>query len=74
MDFGAAAKQLRANVSVSLSNARTKFNILKDYIFKDPVNSFNNEYSNVIFDGDLDDNGQVSISQILMSQAKCQVF
>ena len=59
---GAAAKQLRANVSVSLSNARTKFNIFKDYTFKDPVNSFNNEYSNVIFDGDLDDNGQVSIS------------
>jgi len=57
---GAIAKNLNANVSVSLVPVRTKFKTFGNYIFDDPVNKFNGHYQ-TLFEGDLDEFGKADV-------------
>ncbi|MFT6716666.1 MAG: hypothetical protein ACJA0Q_001312 [Saprospiraceae bacterium] len=57
---GAIAKNLNANVSVSLVPIKTRFKTFRDYIFDDPVNKFRGHYQ-TLFEGDLDELGKASI-------------
>lgn len=64
--FGAPAKQLRANVSVVLSESSTEFKNFKDFIFDDPSRRTNPQEVTV-FDGLLNDNGEALVKPILRS-------
>jgi len=55
---GAIARNLKATVQLSLTKAGTTFNNYPDYCFDNPVSGFTSENLNV-FDGKLDDNGNV---------------
>ena len=57
---GATAKNLSADISVNLRQGKTSFKAYKDFSFDDPVGSFSSERQ-VIFDGELDEEGQAEI-------------
>ncbi len=61
---GAIAKNLKANVRVSLTQAPTKFPKYTDYIFDDPGFTFKNDDQN-LFDGRLNAEGKAPISSNL---------
>lgn len=56
---GAPAKNLNARVEVTVNSIATTFKNYKEYIFDDPTRSYNTE-EQVIFDGQLDENGDAS--------------
>jgi len=56
---GALARKLKATIKLSLTKARTTFKNYPGYCFDDPVSNFSSENQN-IFEGKLDDNGNVS--------------
>ena len=58
---GAIARNLKADVNVTLNTAPTAFEKYKDYVFDDPAKRFNSEAQN-LFDGNLDENGHASVS------------
>jgi uncharacterized protein YfaS (alpha-2-macroglobulin family) len=57
---GAIAQNLKADVNVKLNKAVTKFPKYEEYIFDDPILSYQSEESS-IFDGELDENGSTPI-------------
>lgn len=57
---GAIAKNLQAQVDVTLLKAPTRFNRYIDYIFDDPASDFEPEEEN-IFDSRIDENGEASL-------------
>ena len=57
---GATAKGLKAVVKLQLSAGKTEFKNFKDFVFDDPARTFASE-PEVLLDGTLDDNGQVSV-------------
>ena len=61
---GASAANLRATVEMRLAPATTKFTRNTDYVFDDPARSFSGEPLE-IFDGPLDDDGNVSFEKNL---------
>ncbi|MDX2002894.1 MAG: MG2 domain-containing protein [Chitinophagales bacterium] len=58
---GATARNLKANVMVTLTKAGTKFPQYKDYVFDDPSRSFYPE-EQTVFDGNLNSEGKVQVS------------
>lgn len=56
---GAIARNLNANVSVTLTKWKTSFKGFDDFVFDDPVRSFSADET-VVFDGKLNDAGQVA--------------
>lgn len=58
---GAIAKNLEADVFVSMSQAKTIFPKYSDYIFDDPGHSYNTE-SQKLFKGNLNSEGRVNIN------------
>ena len=64
--FGTPAKQLRANVSVVLSESSTEFKNFKDYIFDD-ASRRTNPQEVTVFDGLLNDNGEAFVKPIFRS-------
>ncbi len=58
---GAIARNLKADVSVTMRPGTTSFPRFNDYHFIDPVNGFNSEET-MIFEGRLDGEGKVNIS------------
>lgn len=63
--YGAPAKNLHAVVEVQLSSSKTTFSKYKDFVFDDPARSFYAE-PKVIFDGNLDENGDAQVSANLL--------
>lgn len=61
---GAPAKNLRAQVDVSLYESDTKFKGFDNYEFDDPASNFYTE-SQTIFEGPLDENGKATFSPAL---------
>lgn len=62
---GAIGANLKADVSVSLHQVPTKFNVFNNYVFDDPTRTYYSEDKR-IFDGVLDDNGQAKIPAKIM--------
>jgi alpha-2-macroglobulin len=58
---GAVAKNLKADVEVTLTEGATSFKDFQGYIFNDPLKSFASE-SQVIFDGKVNEQGKADIS------------
>ena len=58
---GAPARNLRAKVGVTLSQASTKFDKYADYHFTDPARSFTSE-EQVIFDQKIDQDGNAQVT------------
>ncbi|TAJ11710.1 hypothetical protein DMA11_15785 [Marinilabiliaceae bacterium JC017] len=58
---GAIARNLDANVTVTLNRARTTFKKYADFTFDDPARDFDSEEVN-IFDGKLDNEGKATIN------------
>lgn len=58
---GAIARNLKADVSVTLRPGTTSFPRFTDFTFTDPVNGFRSEEV-MIFDGQLDDEGNANVS------------
>ncbi len=58
---GAIARNLKANVTVTLNQGTTKFDDYTDYVFDDPVRSFTADET-VVFDGKLDANGVATVT------------
>jgi uncharacterized protein YfaS (alpha-2-macroglobulin family) len=58
---GAIAKNLNADVNVTLSHGRTKFDNFKDYTFDDPIKEFESEEI-TLFDGSVNELGKATIS------------
>ncbi len=58
---GAPARNLKAKVGVTLTQAATKFDKYPDYIFTDPARKFDAE-EQVIFDGKIDENGLAQVT------------
>ena len=58
---GAAAKNLRANVSVVVNPIKTKFEPYPDYVFDDPVRTFYSE-EHTLFNDLLDNEGEANFS------------
>ncbi len=61
---GANAGALKADVSCVLTQSSTQFKTHLDYTFDDPTNSFSSE-NTVVFDGKLNDEGEVFINKTL---------
>lgn len=57
---GATAKNLKANVSVTLTSTTTSFKGYEAYAFDDPVKKFATE-EHTVFDGVLDENGNANV-------------
>ena len=64
---GAIAKNLKADVKVSLSPSKTSFARFSDYIFDDPARKFYTE-SKSIFDGKVNEEGKATISMKLAAK------
>lgn len=64
---GAIAKNLKAQVDVSLYETKTSFKGYDNYSFDDPATSFNTE-NKTIFDARLDENGKANFSPQLSGQ------
>ncbi len=58
---GAKANKLKADVMLSLTKSSTSFNKYKDYTFDNPSLYLNSE-DQVVFDGNLDENGETSFN------------
>ncbi len=66
---GAIARNLKANVTVTLSKGATSFKGFEDYVFTDPVRTFTTDEV-VVFDGKLNDAGEASfVPSINVNQA-----
>lgn len=61
---GAVARNLRASVAVTLTQANTSFEKFKGYIFDDPVKSFSSE-EQIIFDAKINEKGEAKIKPAL---------
>ncbi len=61
---GAIARNLKARVDVTLTNAETSFSKFPDFKFSDPSRTFNTE-EKTIFDGRIDNEGKAKISAAL---------
>jgi len=61
---GAIARNLKARVDVTLTNAETSFNKYPDFKFTDPSRTFTTE-EKTIFDGRIDQEGKAKISAAL---------
>lgn len=61
---GATARNLKTNVSVTLSRDETKFSKYPDYIFEDAAGSVSSE-PKVLFEGKLDENGHASFTPLM---------
>ncbi len=59
---GAPAKGLKAKVEVQLGDKNTRFENYKNYVFDDPTRSYRNQNAKVIFDEELNENGQATIN------------
>ncbi len=57
---GAIAKNLRAKIDLTVNSRYTSFKKFKNYIFDDPLKSFNTE-SQTVFDERVDENGEAII-------------
>lgn len=57
---GAIAKNMKADVNVSLKSIPTSFKRYADYEFDDPVRTFDSEQQ-TIFEGSVDENGQAKV-------------
>lgn len=57
---GAKARNLKANVSLTLNQSRTTFDRYTDFVFDDPIRTFDAEEF-VIFDGELDNEGKANL-------------
>ncbi len=57
---GAAAKGLKARVEMMVRPAKTEFKDFKDFVFDDPARGYWSE-PQMLFDGNLDDNGQANV-------------
>ena len=57
---GASAKNMRANIAVTLSTTNTSFKGYDGYEFDDPVKKYTTE-EQIIFDGDLDESGNANV-------------
>ncbi|MEL7004187.1 MAG: MG2 domain-containing protein [Bacteroidota bacterium] len=58
---GAIAKNLKADINVTLSKGKTTFDGLEDYSFDDPAKNFGSE-EQTVFDGTLNEEGIASVS------------
>jgi uncharacterized protein YfaS (alpha-2-macroglobulin family) len=58
---GAIARNLKADVKVTLNQSRTKFKKYNEFHFDDPSRRFDSEES-TIFEGRLDENGQATVN------------
>nr|WP_321454090.1 MG2 domain-containing protein [uncultured Carboxylicivirga sp.] len=58
---GAVARNLKADVSVTLNQSRTQFDTYRDYVFDDPARTFDSE-EYTVFDGKLDADGKANIN------------
>jgi alpha-2-macroglobulin len=58
---GAIARDLNADIEVSLSAGKTKFATLEEYVFDDPARTYEPE-SRTIFEGSLDNEGKAMVS------------
>lgn len=66
---GAVAKDLKAQVNVTLSKSSLSFPKYDDFTFEDPTKSYYSE-SDVIFSGKIDENGKAAISSDISTGAK----
>ena len=57
---GAVAKGLKARVEMQVRAVKTEFKDFKDFVFDDPARNFSGE-PQILFDGNLDDNGLASV-------------
>jgi uncharacterized protein YfaS (alpha-2-macroglobulin family) len=57
---GAPAKGLNADVTASMSRRETEFDAYPGFTFDDPISQYNTE-NKVVFDGELDDDGNATI-------------
>ncbi|MFN4255579.1 MAG: alpha-2-macroglobulin family protein [Saprospiraceae bacterium] len=64
---GAVARSLKAKVEMQLRPGKTDFPNFKDFVFADPARAFSSE-PQVIFDGQLDGNGQANVPLKLNTQ------
>ncbi len=58
---GAAARNLKSDMELTLTSARTRFPKFEEYVFDDPVRSFSPE-SQTILEGILDETGNINFS------------
>ncbi len=61
---GATARNLRASVAVTLTEASTSFEKFKEYVFTDPGKSFSSE-EQIIFDAKINEKGEAKIKPAL---------
>ena len=66
---GAIAKYLKADMEVNYMPGRTKFDQYTNYVFDDPVRRYEPE-SQIIFEGELDENGKAAFQTILRSDIR----
>ena len=58
---GAVARKLKADIELDLKATTTRFNVYQDYVFDDPVKSFDAE-EEMVFEGRLDSLGNASFA------------
>ncbi|MDX1627641.1 MAG: MG2 domain-containing protein [Fulvivirga sp.] len=58
---GAIAKNLKADIEVTLTEGKAPFGDYKEYIFNDPIQSFESE-SEIIFEGQLNEQGKAIVN------------
>ncbi|QHI37658.1 putative lipoprotein YfhM [Kordia antarctica] len=66
---GAPAKNLKAEVSIKLTNTKASFKKFPNYEFNDPTREFNAEEF-IMFEGNLDEDGLVKISKKINVEKK----
>lgn len=66
---GAVAKNLKAKVEVTLSEAKTKFAKYSEFVFHDPAREFYPE-DKVIFDGKLDEGGKATVKAAIAANSQ----
>lgn len=66
---GTPARNLKAAIKIKFTETNTAFKNYKDYVFKDPIKTFNSQELSV-FDGKLDDNGEAFFSKKVSLKGK----
>ena len=65
---GAPARNLKADVELALSPARTSFKRFEEYVFDDPTRKYETERQK-IFEGNLDETGKAKVDAQLQTEA-----
>ncbi len=68
--FGTPASGLKADIRYTLKNQSVRFSRFPDFTFRNPLNRFEGEENEILFSGNLDEQGQAKISEKMRFENK----